>query len=154
MVQATAAVVWEPGGDFVMEDIELEAPRPDEVLVRNVASGICHTDVAVRNQDVKLPLPIILGHEGSGIVEAIGSAISHVKPGDHVVMSGDSCGHCRHCHEGQPTYCDEFVERNLSGARIDGLRFNRPPSSRSNLGHRPPVASAVGMPVRRELSPG
>jgi aryl-alcohol dehydrogenase len=120
MVQATAAVVWEPGGDFVMEDIELEAPRPDEVLVRNVASGICHTDVAVRNQDVKLPLPIILGHEGSGIVEAIGSAISHVKPGDHVVMSGDSCGHCRHCHEGQPTYCDEFVERNLSGARIDG----------------------------------
>ena len=120
MIQAKAAVVWKAGGEFVIEDVEIEDPRADEVLVRIVASGICHTDIAVRNQDVKLPLPMVLGHEGSGIVEAVGSAIGHVVPGDHVVLSGDSCGHCRHCHEGLPTYCDDFVDRNLSGARVDG----------------------------------
>jgi len=120
MVKGIAAVVREPGGAWVLEDVEVEAPRADEVLVRIVASGICHTDVAVRNQDVKLPLPMVLGHEGSGVVESVGSAITHVAVGDHLVLSGDSCGHCRHCHEGLPTYCDDFVERNLSGARVDG----------------------------------
>ena len=116
MVQGLAAVVREPGGEFAMEEVEVEAPRADEVLVRNVACGICHTDVAVRNQDVKLPLPMVLGHEGSGIVEAVGSAVTHVKTGDHVVLSCDSCGHCRACHEGLPTYCDDFVQRNLSAS--------------------------------------
>ncbi len=94
--------------------------RPDEVLVRIVASGICHTDVAVRNQDINLPLPMVLGHEGSGVVAAVGSSVRHVQPGDHVVLSGDSCGTCGHCHRGQPAYCDEFVERNLTGWRADG----------------------------------
>jgi aryl-alcohol dehydrogenase len=120
MVQATAAVAREAGADFVLEPVDVDEPRTDEVLVRIVASGICHTDVAIRNQDVKLPLPQVLGHEGSGIVEAVGSAVNHVSVGDHVVLSGDSCGQCRHCHEGLPTYCDDFVERNLSGARLDG----------------------------------
>ncbi len=120
MVQGIAAVVREPGGNWVMEEMEVEAPRAAEVLVRNVASGICHTDVAVRNQDVKLPLSMVLGHEGSGIVESVGSGVTHVKIGDHVVLSGDSCGHCRPCHEGLPSYCDDFVQRNLSGERMDG----------------------------------
>lgn len=115
-----AAVVREAGGDFIMEDVEFEAPRADEVLVRVVASGICHTDVAVRNQDVDLPLPMVLGHEGSGVVEAVGSGITHVAVGDHVVLSGDSCGVCGSCHNGKPSYCDEFVPRNLLGQRPDG----------------------------------
>lgn len=119
-MQATAAVVREAGGDFVLEDVEVGEPRADEVLVKIVASGICHTDVAVRNQDINLPLPMVLGHEGSGIVEAVGSGISHLSVGDHVVLSGDSCGVCRHCHEGLPSYCDEFVPRNLLGQRTDG----------------------------------
>lgn len=119
-MQASAAVVREAGGDFVLEDVEVEEPRADEVLVRIVASGICHTDIAVRNQDINLPLPMVLGHEGSGIVEAVGSGISHLSVGDHVVLSGDSCGVCRHCHEGLPSYCDEFIPRNLLGQRTDG----------------------------------
>ncbi len=119
-MQATAAVVREAGGDFVLEDVEVDEPRADEVLVKIVAAGICHTDIAVRNQDINLPLPMVLGHEGSGIVEAVGSAVNHVAPGDHVVLSGDSCGHCRNCHEGAPSYCDEFVPRNLLGQRTDG----------------------------------
>jgi aryl-alcohol dehydrogenase len=119
-VRARAAVVREASGPFEFFDVELEAPRADEVLVRIVACGICHTDVAVRNQDVLLPLPMVLGHEGSGVVEAVGAGVRHVRPGDHVVLSGDACGDCRPCQHGLPSYCAEFVERNLTGWRIDG----------------------------------
>ncbi len=119
-MKATAAVVRQAGGPFLLEGVDVEDPRPDEVLVRIVASGICHTDVAVRDQTVALPLPMVLGHEGSGVVEAVGSGIEHVRPGDHVVLSGDSCGHCRNCHQGRPSYCDAFVESNLTGLRRDG----------------------------------
>ncbi|MFN3231054.1 MAG: NAD(P)-dependent alcohol dehydrogenase [Alphaproteobacteria bacterium] len=119
-MQAMAAVVREAKGDFLLEEVDVDEPRADEVLVRVVASGICHTDVAVQRQEINLPLPMVVGHEGSGVVEAVGSAVTHVKPGDHVVLSGDSCGQCRHCHEGAPSYCDEFIERNLSGQRTDG----------------------------------
>ena len=120
MPTAIAAVVREARGPFTFEEVELDAARADEVLVRIVASGICHTDVAVRNHDIDLPLPMVLGHEGSGVVEAVGSAVRHLQPGDHVVLSGDSCCSCGHCHQGQPAYCDEFVARNLSGWRVDG----------------------------------
>lgn len=117
---ARAAVVRSARGEFVLEDVSLGAPRADEVLVRIVASGICHSDVAVRNQDIDIPLPMVLGHEGSGVVEAIGDAVRHVAVGDHVVLSGDSCGTCPACHRGAPAYCDEFVTRNLTGLRADG----------------------------------
>ncbi len=117
---ALAAVAWAPDDPFAFEEVELGPLGADEVLVRIVASGICHTDVAVKEQSVKLPLPMVLGHEGSGIVEAVGSAVSHLMPGDHVVLSSDSCGVCRRCHAGLPSYCDEFVERNLTGFRTDG----------------------------------
>jgi aryl-alcohol dehydrogenase len=119
-MHARAAIVAEARAPFDFVDVELEAPREDEVLVRIVACGICHTDVAVRNQDVLLPLPMVLGHEGSGIVEAVGSTVRHVSPGDPVVLSGDACGECRQCQRGLPPYCDEFVERNLTGYRVDG----------------------------------
>ena len=119
-MKARAAIVRAARGDFVFEDVELEAPRHDEVLVRIVASGICHTDVAVKNQDINLPLPMVLGHEGSGVIEAVGSSVTHLQPGDHVVLSGDSCGTCGHCHQGQPSYCDDFATRNLTGWRVDG----------------------------------
>ena len=105
---------------FVFEDADLEAPRDDEVLVRIVASCICHTDVAVLNQDINLPFPIVLGHEGAGVVEAVGKAVTHLRAGDHVAMSGDSCGVCTKCQRAQPFYCDDFVTRNLTGFRVDG----------------------------------
>ncbi|MDX1581752.1 MAG: alcohol dehydrogenase catalytic domain-containing protein, partial [Alphaproteobacteria bacterium] len=79
-MQATVAIVHEPKGKFVLEEVEIDAPRPDEVLVRIVASGICHTDIAVQMQEINLPLPMVLGHEGSGVVEAVGSQVRHVEP--------------------------------------------------------------------------
>jgi len=117
---ATAAVALAPDQPFVFEQVQLADLRDDEVRVRIVAAGICHTDVAVKTQSVKLPLPMVLGHEGAGVVEAVGSAVRHLRVGDHVVLSGDSCGVCRRCHAGLPSYCDEFVERNLTGLRTDG----------------------------------
>lgn len=120
MTTIQGAVALSPDQPFTLQPLTLEPPRADEVLVRIVASGICHTDVAVKEQSVLLPLPMVLGHEGSGVIEAVGSAVKHLTPGDHVVLSGDSCGHCRRCHSGLPSYCDEFVSRNLTGCRIDG----------------------------------
>jgi aryl-alcohol dehydrogenase len=119
-VTITAAVALSPEQPFTFEEVELEALRADEVRVRIVASGICHTDVAVKQQSVQLPLPMVLGHEGSGVVEEVGSAVHHLTVGDHVVLSSDSCGVCRRCHAGMTSYCDEFVERNLTGFRTDG----------------------------------
>jgi len=117
---ARAALVRSAGGPFEFTDIELDEPRDDEVLVRIVATGICHTDIAVRNQDVTLPLPMVLGHEGAGVVEAVGARVRGLAVGDHVVLSGDACGHCRSCRHALPSYCDEFIDRNLTGWRIDG----------------------------------
>jgi aryl-alcohol dehydrogenase len=114
-----AAIATSPDQPFSIEEFDLEEPRANEVRIKIAASGICHTDIAVKQQDVLLPLPMILGHEGSGIVEAVGAGVTHVKPGDHVVLSGDSCGVCRRCQHGLPSYCDEFVERNLTGLRVD-----------------------------------
>ncbi len=115
-----AAIAISPDQPFQIKEFELEEPRKDEVLVKISASGICHTDIAVKEQSINLPLPMILGHEGSGVVEAIGENISELKIGDHVVLTSDSCGLCSRCEKKLPSYCDEFVERNLSGKRIDG----------------------------------
>ena len=115
-----AAVAISPDKPFQLRKFELEEPREDEVLVKIVASGICHTDIAVKEQSVHLPLPMILGHEGSGIVEDIGKNVTELKIGDHVILTSDSCGLCKKCEQKLPSYCNEFVERNLSGKRIDG----------------------------------
>jgi aryl-alcohol dehydrogenase len=119
-LKALAAVALSPDKPFDLQQVDLYPPRDDEVRVRIVAVGICHTDIAVKEQSVKLPLPMVLGHEGAGVVEEVGSAVAHVEVGDHVVLSSDSCAHCRRCHAGLPSYCEEFVERNLTGFRVDG----------------------------------
>jgi aryl-alcohol dehydrogenase len=115
-----AAVVREKGGQFLLEDVRLEAPRPTEVLVRVVASGVCHTDMVVRNQDFTAPLPMILGHEGSGVVEAVGSDVTTIAPGDHVVMTYMSCGLCDTCESGHPAHCEHMGPLNFGGGRLDG----------------------------------
>lgn len=116
-----AAVVREKGGKFNLETVSLDEPREDEVLVKIIATGTCHTDMAVRDQQTgPTPYPIILGHEGSGIVEKIGSNVSNVKPGDHVVLTFGSCGECSTCQNGKPTYCENFPALNFGGARLDG----------------------------------
>ncbi|MEL7028444.1 MAG: NAD(P)-dependent alcohol dehydrogenase [Pseudomonadota bacterium] len=119
-MKATAAVVREPGGPFIIEPVELEAPRDDEVLIRIKAVGMCHTDIAVCESHLPGPMPIILGHEGAGVVESVGARVSKVAPGDHVVMTFLSCGGCRNCVSGRQTYCDHIFVLNFSGARPDG----------------------------------
>lgn len=119
-MRITAAVVREAEQPFLLEEVHLEDPRTDEVLVDIHASGMCHTDIGVRNQWMPIPLPLVLGHEGAGIVKAVGEGVTKVKPGDKVVLTFASCGTCLLCQRGKPSYCLEFVQRNTSGARPDG----------------------------------
>jgi aryl-alcohol dehydrogenase len=115
-----AAVVPEAKGHFVIEEIELEEPRANEVLVRIVSSGLCHTDLVARMGFLPMPLPAVLGHEGAGIVEKVGSQVTKVKPGDHVATSFTSCGTCTACKKGMPAWCSEFKRLNFGGRRADG----------------------------------
>ncbi len=115
-----AAVVREAGGPFKIEEIELEEPRADEVLVKIVSSGLCHTDLVARMQYIPFPLPGVLGHEGAGIVEKVGSQVKKVNPGDHVATSYLSCGVCDACKQGTPGWCPDFKRLNFGGRRADG----------------------------------
>ncbi len=116
-----AAVVHGPAAPFSCEEVELDDPRPDEVLVRMVASGMCHTDLSAQAGVVPFPLPGVLGHEGAGVVAAVGPAVRRVVPGDHVLASFSSCGRCSHCRSGHPAYCRSYLPLNLfAGTRPDG----------------------------------
>lgn len=115
-----AAVIREKGGAFNVERVELAEPAADEVQIKIVASGMCHTDLAVRDQHIPLPLPAVLGHEGAGIVTAVGPGVTKVKPGDHVVLSYGSCGQCANCLAGRPAYCAQFLAYNVGTRRPDG----------------------------------
>lgn len=121
----TAAVVRETGGPFLVETLTLEAPRRDEVLVRIVASGMCHTDMVARDKVYDVPHPIVLGHEGAGIVEQVGEDVTEVAPGDPVVLSYLPCGHCRPCLLGKPYYCVHTYPLSFGGARLDGSTATR-----------------------------
>ena len=90
-----AYVVEEINAPFVRETLTIDEPGPGEVLVRVVATGVCHTDLNTQSGDMPLPLPGVLGHEGSGVVEAVGEGVTAVEPGDHVVMGWPFCGECR-----------------------------------------------------------
>lgn len=120
ITRARAAVIERKDAPFVMQDVTLETPRPDEVLVRMVATGICATDAHVRQQLMPTPLPAILGHEGAGIIVRTGVSVGHIKPGDHVVLSYHSCGQCKPCLSSHAAYCEKVWEANFAGARLDG----------------------------------
>ncbi|PJE17616.1 MAG: alcohol dehydrogenase [Mycobacterium sp.] len=120
MPQVTAAVVDEPGGAFALSVAQLEEPRSREVLVRVAAVGVCHTDLVARSGDYLIGLPAVLGHEGSGVVEAVGAEVTKVAPGDHVVMTFNSCGTCANCRRGRDPYCLNLPGLNVTGARPDG----------------------------------
>jgi aryl-alcohol dehydrogenase len=119
-MKITAAVVDERSAPFELRELELDPPRSGEVLVRIVATGICQTDLHVREQEYPVPLPAVLGHEGAGVVEAVGEAVSSVGPGDHVILSYQACGRCRPCLLGRYPYCARGFEANFGGARLDG----------------------------------
>lgn len=115
-----AAVVKELNGNFQIENVVLDEPKANEVLVRIVASGICHSDATVVDGSLPLSFPAVLGHEGAGIVEKIGANVTTVEPGDHVVLGFAYCGHCDHCKQGLPAACVDFVKLNNSGIMKDG----------------------------------
>ena len=115
-----AAVLREQGGPLKIETLELEDPRADEILVRLAASGICHTDIGFIDDWDGATEPVILGHEGAGIVEEVGRGVKGVAPGEHVVISYQSCGRCSPCRHGRPADCEHFYEANFGFERLDG----------------------------------
>src|SRR3546814_919789 len=119
MTEAAAAVVREPGGAFTLETIEVEAPRAGEVRVEIAGVGLCHTDLIFRDQFAPFALPGILGHEGAGVIEAIGEGVEGLSVGDAVVVGFSSCGACPRCDEHLPSYCQNFVPLNYAGMRLD-----------------------------------
>jgi len=120
IMKISAAVARNHGQPLTVEELELDEPRHNEVRVRMVASGICHTDAVVRDGIYPTPLPAVLGHEGSGIVEAIGDSVTSVVPGDHVVLAAAYCGHCKRCRNGQMAYCENLFAADFGGRRNDG----------------------------------
>ncbi|MEJ2455780.1 MAG: NAD(P)-dependent alcohol dehydrogenase [Candidatus Thiodiazotropha sp.] len=119
-MEIKAAVAREQGGSLTVESVNLEPPRDHEILVRVVATGVCHTDLVVLAGHLPTPFPVVLGHEGAGVVEQVGSGITKVKPGDHVVMTYNSCGVCPSCSDHASSYCHEFFPRNFFAVRPDG----------------------------------
>ncbi len=116
-MQITAAVSRSPDSPFTLESVDLDEPRPDEVLVRIHATGLCHTDLSSKT---RVPGPAVLGHEGTGVVEAVGAQVTGIGPGDHVVLSYRSCGECAHCRGGHRSYCSRSALLSWSGSRADG----------------------------------
>ncbi|MBD0844124.1 NAD(P)-dependent alcohol dehydrogenase [Streptomyces sp. TRM68416] len=120
-ITTRAAVVESGGAPFTLSEVTLDDPGPHEVLVRLAATGLCHTDLGVASGGLPFPLPGVLGHEGAGVVETVGTAVTGVAPGDHVVLSFTSCGDCRNCRAGHPAYCATWLPLNLiGGTRADG----------------------------------
>jgi aryl-alcohol dehydrogenase len=120
-VKTRAAISREGAPAPIIESVELEAPRADEILVRIVATGICHTDLGCHSGKGRpTPKPIVLGHEGAGVVEQVGAAVTDIVIGDHVVLSGVSCGHCESCQNNRPTYCRDAIGLCFGGARAVG----------------------------------
>ena len=114
--KATAAVIRNPDEPFSIETIELDDPREDEILVRIEACGVCHTDMIAQRLT---PLPAVLGHEGTGVVESVGSKVSRVMPGDRVIISYPFCGTCPNCIEGRAYICDHAIPLSFAGTRLD-----------------------------------
>ena len=118
-VTTTAAVLRDPSAPFTLEEVTLGELGPDEVLVRIVGAGFCHTDVLPRDLMAQA-LPAILGHEGSGVVVKVGTNVHDLAAGDNVVLSFASCGECGPCASGHPAYCVHFNLLNVSGRNLDG----------------------------------
>lgn len=103
-----AAVQYEVGKPLVIDDLTLEDPQQNEIKVKITASGVCHSDLHFMKGEMPAPMPIVMGHEGAGVVEKVGPGVTSVQPGDHVLMMVSfTCGKCRYCVEGRPTRCVE-----------------------------------------------
>ena len=127
-MEITAAVLEEYHQPLRVQGLQIDEPRPGEVLVRTVATGVCHTDAIARDRDLPFPVPGVLGHEGAGVVEAVGDGVTKVAAGDKVVVGWPWCGVCRNCLAGRQRYCAQMPPMVTSGARPDGTSALRRPS--------------------------
>lgn len=118
-MKVQAAITHAQGKGFSIEEVVLSQPRSNEVLVRIVATGVCHTDAVGRDAGMT-PYPVVLGHEGAGVVEQVGDNVTRIAPGDHVVISFAHCGQCDNCLTGRPTVCATFNDLNFGGRMEDG----------------------------------
>lgn len=124
-MKINAAVLWSTGDPWSVEEIELLGPREGEVLVRWVASGLCHSDDHIRTGDMPVALPSVGGHEGAGIVEDVGPGVTDLAPGDHVVAAYiPACGRCRWCSTGRQNLCDLGAMIG-TGTQLDGTARRR-----------------------------
>lgn len=154
-----AAVLYEAGAPLRMEDLRLEAPRAGEVLVRIGAAGVCHSDYHYMRGDLVTPLPVVLGHEGAGIVEKVGEGVSTVQPGDHVVLLWRAgCGRCEFCARGRPALCASGRAMRASGGLLDGSSRLRGPQGEvrhfigvSCFAERAVVAQQSVLPIPKDI---
>jgi len=118
-----AAVLYENNKPLQVEEVTLDEPQSQEVMVRMAATGVCHTDIHFIKGEMPIGLPVVLGHEGAGIVEEVGPGVTNLQPGDHVIlMVVWSCGKCRYCVSGQPAMCLEGMGYNMMGTLPAGTK--------------------------------
>jgi len=123
-IDVQAAVARSSDEPFVTETLRLRAPVANEIRVRIVATSVCHTDTMTKDKAL-CAFPIVLGHEGAGIVAALGDDVTGFEVGDHVVLSYDYCGRCPQCQRNKPSYCDDHGSLNFAGVRPDGNKTHR-----------------------------
>lgn len=119
-MKVTAAVCRAPHSPFLLEELDLDEPRVDEVLVKISSCGVCHTDMAMRDKAYPVPQPIVFGHEAAGFVEKVGANVKGFSAGDPVILSYDSCGTCQPCMQALPSFCENYFSYNFGGSRQDG----------------------------------
>src|SRR5512133_3559431 len=126
-MRSKAAVLYECNQLIQIEEIEVAPPKAHEVLIRVVNAGVCHSELGVIRGTRPAPLPVVLGHEGAGIVEEIGPEVSAVKPGDRVVLLWRTpCNRCKQCAAGRPALCEVAARASVKGVMLDGTtRFSK-----------------------------
>ena len=145
-------IIWDGSELKVAEGLEVRALRPGEVRVRIVNSGVCHSDVSVMNGTIPFETPVVLGHEGAGVVDEVGLGVSHVSEGDHVVLSTlQNCGHCPYCDAGHPTMC-----RSTFGERPTPFSLSGEPhyafANVASFAQYTVVKAAQAVPIPKEVS--
>ena len=159
-MKTAAAVLLGPKSPFVIQDLDLADPGAGEVLVRIVASGVCHSDWHLVTGDTRHPMPCVAGHEGAGVVEAVGDGVSDLAIGDHVVLNwAPSCGGCFYCLRGRSNLCDTYTAPIWAGTMLDGKtrlsRAGRPVYHYCGLAtfsQRVVVPRVSVIPIREDVS--